>query len=220
MKMKKILIATTMVFLSKAAFAGGIPVIDASAIAKHIEQIAQMKEQIENQVKQIVELKNQVQAMTGSRQMGEFLKDQLGMEIPDEWKDIYNATDKLADGKLKEKLGNFDPKAGEKGLIVMLEHTEKTFEDIRKRVERIDELTKKIDQTQDIKASQDLNARIQTEQLALNNQQVKLDQMQRMYELEKELQAEKAKKEEICASEEFRRKHLGSTKPNPYYECN
>lgn len=39
-------------------------------------------------------------------------------------------------------------------------------------------------------------------------------------ELAKKLaEDEQRKKEEICASEEFRRKHLGSTKPNPYYKC-
>lgn len=198
MKLKKILTTTTIAFglTIGSAYAGGIPVIDAASIAKYVEQIATMKEQIENQVAQIVELKNQVQALTGGRAMGDLLRDTAGSVIPDEWKQIYGDLNRTSKGRLNEK---YDPQAGNQGLLVMLDNTEKVFGEIKNRVSKIEQLTTTINTTTDIKASQDLQARITAEQLAISNQQVKLDQMQRMYELEKELQYKKSVENDMCS---------------------
>lgn len=198
MKLKKILATTAVAFgltMGSVAQAGGIPVIDTASIAKYIEQIATMKEQIENQVAQIVELKNQVQAVTGGRAMGDLLRDTAGSVIPDQWEQIYGNLNRTSKGRLNEK---YDPQAGNQGLLVMLDNTEKVFGEIKNRVSKIEQLTTTINTTTDIKASQDLQARITAEQLAISNQQVKLDQMQRMYELEKELQFKKHIKNHAC----------------------
>lgn len=211
MKLKKLMMASALAFgvSMTPAHAGGIPVIDTASIAKYIEQIATMKEQIENQVAQIVELKNQVQAVTGGRAMGDLLRDAAGSVIPDEWKQIYGDLNRISNGRLNEK---YDPNQSNQGLLVMLDNTEKVFGEIKDRVSKIEQLTTTINTTTDIKASQDLQARITAEQLAISNQQVKLDQMQRMYELEKELQTVKYNNDQSCNSLKFA---YGSN-----YQCN
>lgn len=199
MKIKALLIATTLSSVSfvhtNTAIAGGIPVIDTASIAKYIEQIAAMKEQIENQVKQITELKNQVAAMTGGRGMGDLAREAIGNNIPDSWKDIYNNVANFNIDRLK---GGYVEDGNVNGLLKMMDITEQSFSDIAQRIARIEELTNKINTTTDIKASADLQSRITAEQTAISNQQVKLDQMYRMYQMEKELQERKAFIKESC----------------------
>lgn len=68
--------------------ASGIPVFDGAAATNMLQQIIQSKTQIDNQIDQITELKNQVAALSGSRNMGKILntvKDQL----PNEWQAVY-----------------------------------------------------------------------------------------------------------------------------------
>ena len=47
--------------------ASGILVFDGAAAANALQSLIQMKQQIENQIKQITELKSQVKALTGTR---------------------------------------------------------------------------------------------------------------------------------------------------------
>ncbi|WP_256330861.1 type IV secretion system protein [Pelistega sp. MC2] len=199
MKFKNIVLVISSIFAITTAKAGGIPVIDGAALAQDaanfVKQIAEMKNQVENQIKQLTELKNQVSAMTGGRGMGNIARNVID-NVPDSWKEIYSKTQDIANNtRLNDK---FDPEAGTKGLLSMLDSTDQTFSDIKQRISRIEELTNKINTTTDIKASADLQNRIAAEQTAISNQQVKLDQMQRAYELQKELQHKKYIKNVVC----------------------
>ncbi|WP_066570581.1 type IV secretion system protein [Snodgrassella sp. CFCC 13594] len=78
------------VTVAPLAQASGIPVVDAGAIAQAVQQVVHMKTQIDNQIKQISELKSQVAAISGTRNLGQILntvKDQ----VPDEWKSLYGS---------------------------------------------------------------------------------------------------------------------------------
>lgn len=187
--MKKYLysIVIMAVMSSQASAVSGIPVNDAAAILKYGEQIIQMKEQIDNQIKQITEMKNQVKALTGGREIGNLLKDTVKDQIPDEWGDIYKMvnidTSNLTDSK------KFDPEANLKALAGIQQMTETAFADTKKRQGNIDMLMQELNNTQDIKASTDLQGRIAAEQATIANNQTKLDQMSRMYEIQKEVNA-------------------------------
>lgn len=183
--LKTLAIVAVMSFQS--VMAQGIPTIDKAAILKYGEQIFQMKEQIDNQIKQITELKSQVKALTGGREMGNLLKDTVKDQIPDEWNDIYKLagidTRSLTDPK------KFDPEANLKALAGIQQMTETAFADTKNRQNNINGLMRELNNTTDIKAAADLQGRISAEQATIANNQTKLDQMSRMYEIQKEVNA-------------------------------
>ncbi len=183
--------------LSGQVFAAGIPTIDAAALAQMAQQVQHMKTQIDNQISQITELKSQVKAMTGTRNLGNLLKDQVKDVIPSEWEDIYRAanidTSKITD------LKNFDPEAGLKSLASIQQFSERAFEDTKARLGNIDGLMGQIDLTQDLKAATDLQNRIATENAAIMNTQVKLDMMDRLYANQKEIESRQLSEYNNCA---------------------
>ena len=175
----------------------GVPTTDLAAITQMIQQVEQMKTLIENQISQITELKNQVKAVTGSRNMGNLLKDQVKDVIPSEWADIYKAAN--VDVSKITDLKNFDPQASLKNLTSIQEFSERAFEDTKARLGNIEGLMGQIDLTQDIKAATDLQNRIATENAAIVNTQVKLDMMARLYENQKEIDSRKLSEYNNCA---------------------
>lgn len=183
--------------LSGQAFAAGIPTIDAAALAQMAEQISQMKTQIENQISQITELKNQVKAVTGTRNLGNLLKDQVKDVIPSEWADIYKAANVDVSGITDLK--SFDPAAGLKNLASIQQFSEQAFENTKARLGNIEGLMSQIDLTQDVKAAADLQNRIATENAAIMNTQVKLDMMARLYENQKEINSRRLSEYNNCS---------------------
>lgn len=194
--LNSVVIMAVMGFQAGTAQAQGIPVIDAAAILKYGEQIIQMKEQIDNQISQITELKNQVKALTGGREMGNLLKDTVKDQIPDEWSDIYKMvnidTSNLTDPK------KYDPEANLKMLASIQKMTETAFADTKKRQGNIDGLTQALNNTTDIKAAADLQGRIAAEQATIANNQTKLDQMARMAVIQQKVNDEQRWSYEMC----------------------
>lgn len=198
MKLSKLLLCTLMSVGFVNAYAGGIPVIDTAQLTQEaqnfIKSLTEMKNQVENQIKQITELKAQVSALTSQRGLGNVLRDELKSTIPDSWKEMYG---KVGDLDIL-KGENFDPQSSAKSLVAMLEGTEKSFESIQERMKKIDELTNLINTTKDIKETGDLQARIQSEQLAITNEQIKLDQLARAYEIQKEVDRKQRDRKNAC----------------------
>ena len=198
---------TTMKFMKQAALIAafslssavnaGVPTTDVAAIAQMAQQLEQMKTQIENQVSQITELKNQVKAVTGTRNMGNLLKDQVKDVIPSEWADIYKAAN--VDVSAITDLKSFDPQAGLISLASIQQFSEQAFENTKARLGNIEGLMNQIDLTQDVKAAADLQNRIATENAAIMNTQVKLDMMDRLYENQKEIESRKRAKYNNCS---------------------
>lgn len=199
--LKNMAIIAAMGVQTGIAQAQGIPTIDKAAILKYGEQIIQMKEQIDNQIKQITELKSQVKALTGGREMGNLLKDTVKDQIPDEWNDIYKLvnidTRNLTDPK------KYDPEANLKALVGIQQMTETAFADTKNRQNNIDGLMQELNNTTDIKAAADLQGRIAVEQATIANNQTKLDQMSRMYEIQKEVNARQRTAYNQCVLENW-----------------
>ena len=176
--------------------ASGIPVFDGAAAANMLQQIVQSKTQIDNQISQIVELKNQVAALSGSRNMGNILntvKDQL----PNEWQAIYgSATSTNYKDLLKGK--DYTPEQAAKALFANYDATLKSFQDSKKRLDNIQALMAKINSTQDIKAAADLQSRISAEQAIIQNNQTKLDMMSKMFDLEEKIARTQRSQRDAC----------------------
>lgn len=176
--------------------ASGIPVFDGAAAANMMQQIVHSKTQIDNQISQIVELKNQVAALSGSRNMGKILntvKDQL----PNEWQAIYgSATSTNYKDLLKGK--DYTPEQAAKALFANYDATLKSFQDSKKRLDNIQALMAKINSTQDIKAAADLQSRISAEQAIIQNNQTKLDMMSKMFDLEEKIARTQRSQRDAC----------------------
>lgn len=219
MKLKSIqkTIAVTMVsaslmlgIVSPPVFAG-IPTTDLGAIAEAIKQTIEMKKQIENQIKQLTELKSQVQAMTGSRNMGNLLKDTVKSQIPSEWSSLYENV-KNTDYKSVLDGKSYKPETALQLLANNEAMSQAAYKELSEQLGKIDQLREEINKTQDIKAATDLQNRIATEQAKINNTQAKLDMMDRLF-----AQQEKIEKKKYAMRESCMARHMYDRK---FEECN
>lgn len=180
------------------AKASGVPVVDIALntqtqanqtanIAKYIEQIAQLKSQLD-------QMKQQYESITGTRNLGEILNNPAFQNyLPQEWQDVYA---KVQNGGYKGLTGSaalirdgnqlFDTCKTKNG-------TEKTlceraaskaaqdkafaveaFDKAKDRWDQIAGLMRQINSTTDPKAIAELQARITAETAAVQNEQTKM----------------------------------------------
>ncbi|MEJ2791000.1 MULTISPECIES: P-type DNA transfer protein VirB5 [unclassified Pseudoxanthomonas] len=191
-------------FLLAIAYAGdatasGVPVIDTASIAQgqanQAESIAKAIEQIDQLKGQLAQMKRQYSAVTGSRALGEIANDpSFKQYLPEQWKKVY---DQVANGGYKGLSGHarairegsslYDAcsrhreaekalceRAAAKGAIDKAFALD-AYDKAASRWDQIAALMKSINRTTDPKAIAELQARIQTEQAALQNEQTKLD---------------------------------------------
>lgn len=196
-------------FFYGPAYAGGIPVFDGASVAQAMQQVVHMKEQIDNQINQINQLKSQVKAMTGTRNLGNILKNTVKDQVPDEWNSIYQSGVTLTQ-KNSVSSAKYNPNAGQENLLRTYDMTVKAFEDTKKRLDNIDGLMRQIDQAQDMKAAADLQNRLAGEQAIIQNQQVKLDMMARTYALEQQMQTERGKSYAKCIAQHTRDRNFAA----------
>lgn len=177
-------------FFYGPAHAGGIPVFDGAGVAQAMQQVVHMKEQIDNQINQINQLKSQVKAMTGTRNLGTILKNTVKDQVPDEWNSIYNSGVTLAQ-KNSVASNKYNPNASQDTLLKVFDLSQKTLKDTKRRLDNIDGLMRQIDLAQDMKAATDLQNRIAIERGVIQQQQIKLDMMARNYQLQQEIEDER-----------------------------
>ena len=184
--------------LSSAAFAQ-IPVTDGASIgqqiAAQVETIAKWKLQYDQMVSQIDQAKQQYESLTGSRGLGTILNDPAMRDyLPGDWQAVY---DSVKNGgysgltgtgksvydanKIYDACAHFNDSqqrtscealavkgAQDKGFAL------DAYNAAKSRINQIDQLMQKINQTQDPKAIAELQARIGAEQANIQNEQTKL----------------------------------------------
>lgn len=169
--MKKL--SLIILLLSNMVYAqSGIPTIDLSAIA-------QMKTQLEEAQKRLIELKNQVKAVTGYKGFGETIA--LTQDIVNSFdnllkNDISHLTSKSKELFGKEincESGNDLCKVSSLVNVSNLDYLEKLGNQISQKMDTINNLSQKIKETQDIKSINELQATIALEMnsIALLQQQ-------------------------------------------------
>ncbi len=172
-------LVSASLLLSPVSGFAGVPVYDAASVANTLKQITHMKEQIDNQIQQIAELKNQVSALTGSKDIGKIFSDTALEQLPDEWKSIYDSMGKT-DYKKVIQGKTYTPETAMKQLVNNYESSIKSFNDTKLRLNNLQKMIQKIDSTTDIKAAQDLQNRIAAESAIIQNNQTKLDMAERL----------------------------------------
>lgn len=205
------ILSVCMLTLPVTSHAGGIPTFDGASVAQAIQQVIHMKEQIDNQLKQISELKSQVTALTGSKDIGKTFSETALEQLPSEWKDLYgsvNNTDykKVIQGKA------YTPETAMKQLVHNYESSIQSFNDTKSRLTNIQKMIQKIDSTTDIKAAQDLQNRIAAENAIIQNNQTKLDMMARMADQMKEVEYYKRMDRRSCYAKNIKSQNWDACK--------
>ena len=214
MKKNICMLALSAGFAASGSAHAGIPVIDSVAIAKAVQQVAawskqyeQMVEQIQEAQKQVQQLKNTYESMTGSRGLGSVLANPgLPQFLPEEWKTIYETAagggyagisgslaQILADQQMSGSIADREQQFMRRSLEAAA--TDKAtglraFEGAKARLTQIQSLMSQIDGTSDPKAIAELQARIQSEQAAINNEATKLQMVAMLQQAEQRLIAE------------------------------
>ncbi|MES2353187.1 MAG: P-type DNA transfer protein VirB5 [Pseudomonadota bacterium] len=216
--MKHYFFSVMMLLMTASPVHAQIPVTDillntqtsmnqAENIAKFIEQITQLKAQLE-------QAKATYESLNGVRGMGALFNSPDSRKyLPSEWKTAYGD---LESGKLSGITGSIDSIRKTYGLIdskdlktndsgrqlfdkeltdaaVAKGFTEEGYKQASKRIDDIQGLLNKVDASSDQKDILDLQARIQAEQAMLQNEQIKLSLVQQLAQAEKALRAVQAR---------------------------
>lgn len=184
--------------------AAGIPVFDAASVAQAVQQGIQLKQQIDNQLNQINEMKNQLAAIKGSRGMGNLARQAINynLNVPSEWSDLHKLTNAQQQERLKGK--QYDAAQADKMLNQHLATLSRFAAENQQRLNTIDGLINQINTTTDIKASSDLQSRLSAEQMKFQNQQTMLDQMERMYALQEKVHARQYGNRSACIAKHMK----------------
>jgi len=191
-------LAFGMAMLASGHLCAAMSVIDIRQIANNkvnqAANIAKFVEMINHHKRQIEQLKEEYEALTGSRGLGMILNDPaFRSALPDEWKEVY-------DGILEGGYAGLSDTARSileaSGLIEACEdiseaakaicerqvakvaqdkaNTMAAFDNAQERWDQIQALMGEINATTDPKAISELQARINAEQAAIQNEQTKL----------------------------------------------
>ena len=185
----------------------GIPVTDGAAAAQREKnfakemlemgkQLTEMKRQFEQQVKQF-------KAMTGSRNMGNLLKDTVKDQIPSEWSEIYKGA-KNIDYKSVINSKAYNTETAQRMAVHNMKEMEKVFNSMETQLKSLSRLMDEVNNTQDIKAATDLQNRISVEQAKIANNQTKLDMLDRLYKRQQEIEQRQYASREECMARHIR----------------
>lgn len=202
-----VVLAAGLTAMPLTVTASGIPVVDGAAaaqraqnfiqqMAEYAKQLTQMKNQYEQQVKQF-------QSMTGSRNLGNILKDTVKDQVPSEWSAIYKGA-KDIDYKSVINSKGYDSKTADRMAVKYLQDMEEVFKSTKTQLDNLTGLMNQINQTQDMKAAADLQNRIAVEQAKIANNQTKLDMLDRLYAQQKDVERRKYAAREACMAKHIR----------------
>ncbi|WP_372371946.1 P-type DNA transfer protein VirB5 [Xanthomonas axonopodis] len=215
--------------LSGSAFAG-VPVsvvADVPSVLNQIETMAKWKAQYDQMVSQIDQMKQQKEAMTGSRALGKIFNDPaLRDYLPKDWQNVYDSvrkggydglsgkaasvyTDNRVFDACKHILGEAHRRACEAAAVKPAQDkafASDAYDAAKSRLGQIDSLMSEINKTQDPKAIAELQGRIATEQAMIANEQTKLQLFSMMAQADEKLQQQR--QHEINAQQLARRGHL------------
>lgn len=187
---------------TQPALAGGIPVFDGAAVAQAIQQGIQMKEQIENQIKQIEQLKKQAEALRGMRNLGTGSVSSANFtnELPKELRELYKNSGLSVKGIKDGKSYAETVQNSENMLIGQMKNMSNYLVENKKRLNTINQLTALAAQAQDMKAAADLQNQIAGYSAQLQTQQAEIAIAERLYNMHKEVEKRQYQDKQACYS--------------------
>ena len=197
MRMRKSMMAAAILVLSASgAGAQGIPVIDQTAILKHIESIAQLKSQLDalhQQIEQAQQLYGSLNKLTDMADVANVLNDPaIRKALPSDFAAIEGLLKGEGSGVFKDSASKFlegnstyrtdaddfyakelarvqNKNAGQMSL------GQQMYDAATKRIDGIDQLREKISTAGDAKEIADLQARLQAEQAFLQTDVLRME---------------------------------------------
>lgn len=185
-------------------------------IAKWKEQYDQMKEQYDKLEEQFQQLKQTYNSLNGVRGMADVVNDPAARRyLPDEWQATMDAMTSGGGGKYAGLSGSFDQilsamkplsaanaglggdsasayTSSQKQAAMNRAIGEEGYRQASKRFDTIQQLLEKIKSAPDAKDIQDLQARIQAEQVMQQNEQTKLQLVAQLQQAQRDIQNQQA----------------------------
>lgn len=213
-------IAAWLVLSAQLAQAQGIPVIDQTAIAKHIESIAQLKSQLDalnQQITQAEQLFGSLNKLTNMADVASVLKDPaIRKALPENFSAIEGLINGNGSGVFGEATSRFlesnstyqtsanDFYAQELSRLQQrnagqMSLGQQIYDAATKRIDGIDQLRQQISSASDAKDIADLQARIQAESAFLQTDVLRMQGLQMV-------QQAQAQVEEQRKAEDWRRR--------------
>jgi len=192
-------VAAMMIFSAGTAAGQGIPVIDQTAILKHIESIAQLKSQLDalhQQIEQAQQLYGSLNKLTDMADVASVLNDPaIRKALPSDFAAIEGllkgngagvfgqAASKFLEGNSSYRTDADDFYAKELSRIQnqnagQMSLGQQIYDAATKRIDGIDELREKISSASDAKEIADLQARLQAEQAFLQTDVLRMEGLQ------------------------------------------
>ncbi|MFU2883525.1 P-type DNA transfer protein VirB5 [Pseudomonas aeruginosa] len=197
MKTKALFAALALVIAGTAN--AQIPVTDGASIANSIQQqietMAKWKMQYDQMVSQIDQMKQQYQSLTGSRGLGQIMNNPaLRDYLPSDWQGVYDAVKTGGYSGLSGRASSIYSQAKVFDSCAHLTVADQkklcearavkaaqdqafaldAYDKAKSRLNQIDSLMAKINDTNDPKAIAELQGRIAAEQAMIQNEQTKL----------------------------------------------
>jgi type IV secretion system protein VirB5 len=186
----------------QTAMASGIPVVDIAGLVQAIQQVKTAYEQLTELQSQLKQAERTYDAMTGPRGMAALLDNpDLREYLPEDMADVLSSLSEDVD---KYKKANRLLKDGawqdaamqaakwlddkETSAATDLANSEKAYRKSGERIEQYRDFVDEIDESQDPKAIADLQARIQAENVYLQNEIVRLQSLQMAQAAKREMQ--------------------------------
>ncbi|RKW30961.1 MAG: hypothetical protein D8B42_05055 [Kingella sp. (in: b-proteobacteria)] len=193
------ILATSLMMSAPAVtWASGIPTADVAAVGEAIKNGMMLKEQIDNQIEQIQKLKEQVQALSGLRDVGNIGKDVFkNADIPKELRNLYKQAGVDA-GKGSAKNYKTTASTNQSLLSKQLENLSGFLEKNHERVKEINRLTNLAKNAADLKAAADLRNQISSYTAQLQNQQIEIENTERLYRMQKEVEQQQYHDMQAC----------------------
>ncbi|SEM22227.1 type IV secretion system protein VirB5 [Bosea lupini] len=218
MRVSRLLIAAALAGLPALSVAQqGVPVFDASAIAKHVEQIGKLAEQIEMMKAQLTQAKQLYESfnkLTDVNDVASLLSsDEFRKHLPKEFGEI----EKLVSGGGGSLAGLVDRyldqnRAYQGGDANSFYRTEldriarqtgakhsigqSVYDTASKRIDGLEELRQKITGSKDAKDVLDLSARIQAEQALLQNEVLRMQGLAMVQQARGDMDGQRQKERE------------------------
>ena len=197
------LLVSAALLTASPALAAGVPVVDSAALAQWVQQIEQLKQTYEAELRQIEEMQRQLEALTGPRAVGMLLNGAAdiaareaaesldgivtsaieGSALPGAGADL---SDRVAELREELDLGALAAFRGseegqDRALAVQagagmaaVATAEEGYRRANAAMERVGDMIAAIETTTDLKASVDLNSRILAEVAVLLSESIRV----------------------------------------------
>ncbi len=201
----KSILLMSLFLASNAVFAGGIPVVDASAIkqaaAHNLKELAEMAKQLIEAQNQVTQLKANVKALTGDKGFSKVMEmGGVDKEILTSFDDLLSGDTKFLAEKAKKYLEDLPDCSKSKDTqlcessslsnIAQLDFAEKLNSQISGKLQTITELSEKIKSAKDMKSMSEIQAMIGLEANSISLIQQQANNFARLQESQNRIAAQ------------------------------